>query len=540
MTARIYYRDAESGGTWIELTTTVASEGWELREQSEEGSVPTSTLPIPDGAMALDIDGLRSIYVQETSSALDDDILYYGYTWDQDISRGESETFEPVGRSWGLNVVDRNNFWQRVVMRGSDCNRPAETDVDRMTWLLGTSEAATFDDITSFFSTANTVAMDAVDYRGQMVGQVVSDCAEAAGKNWWVKVINDGLGNLLLTVWYGKDTLDLYDSAYLLTNDPTDMVEADLEDGSSLVWPVSEDTKVNRDPSRLVCGIYAQYDGGATYRHNTTTHNAFGHFDKVVPMPNVKSKAKAQARADRMLGDLGTQYETCETKVRLSAANATQIRAGMRVQVKLTHIPGWDDWLWCRVLACTVSPVAAGSMYDLALTLTPVGRPSPGPGAPVTTGDLFAGYAAAGGNNPVVSGAHGFLGYGYKHDGPPPSGWGDIPLTGSIAYGQSSAPFYSFTMTADATARIIARAWYSDNSGHVSHSVIVKVNGVTAGTASSTAYSNFLTVDLPGYTLHNGDVISVQSNVQEFWSSNGAGSTYFVVVNGTFGSYTGP
>jgi hypothetical protein len=134
------------------------------------------------------------------------------------------------------------------------------------------------------------------------------------------------------------------------------------------------DTKLRRDPSRVYSGVYLTYEGGAVYRHEEATATAFAHRDFVAPSENVKSASKATTRAIRYLGDLDEQDETITTSVELPAAKATQLRAGMRVPFKATHLPGYEtDSAWCRVLSVSITPVAAGERYRLTLELAPTG-----------------------------------------------------------------------------------------------------------------------------------------------------------------------
>jgi hypothetical protein len=71
----------------------------------------------------------------------------------------------------------------------------------------------------------------------------------------------------------------------------------------------------------------------------------------VVPMPNVHTLARAQARADRMLADIGDPDIHVTATIRLPAAKATMLRSGMRVPILLTHEPEFNDgWKWCRIV----------------------------------------------------------------------------------------------------------------------------------------------------------------------------------------------
>lgn len=213
MTTRHFYLNASA--VLEEMTSYVRRIGWEANEKAEEGAVGQWTIIVADPALTLDFKGWRRWLIVEDASTATDHVIFAGHVADQEISRGEGDDFLPFGRVWTLAITDDNNRWARRVLRGTDCNRPAETDVARMQWLLGTDEVewgTYLTDVTTYVSTANPVNMDKADYRGQMVNQVVDDCAQASGKNWWITTIYDGTGaytdnaNYAVAAWYGKDT----------------------------------------------------------------------------------------------------------------------------------------------------------------------------------------------------------------------------------------------------------------------------------------------------------------------------------------------
>lgn len=365
MSAKHYFRNV--AGT-LELQTLVPREGWEVKSAAEEGSTPIVSIAIPDPEMALDFTGHRRWLIIEDESEDTDDVLYMGYTADQEIGRTGGEFVEPLGRVWVISIADANSLWGRRVMTGSDCKRPAETDVERMQWLLATNEASPwFENVTDYVATGSSVSMDKGDYRGQMFNAIADDCAQASGKNWFVAYINNGVDRELCA-FYGSYT---YDSPLSLSNDPADWDDADLADGTSLVYPISFDAKLKRDPSRVFTGNYLAYEGGAVYRTRAATETAFalGGRDMISPSTNVKTKAKAIARANRQLLDVKDQDERISGSAVVPKGKATMIKAGMRVRVKATHMPGYEAFVWMRVLSCTPAPQDAGTRYKLNLEL---------------------------------------------------------------------------------------------------------------------------------------------------------------------------
>jgi hypothetical protein len=385
MAARHYLQLAD--GSTIEVTDRVEmSEGWRVTERAEEGSVGSGVMWLNDPGQTLDVDGLRAYTIVEDASEATDNVLFGGLVVDPEVSRGEkgSTHYDPIARAWQIQLTDFNGYWNRRVMVGTDCRRPAESDVARMQWLLTTAEAGWLDDATTYLATSSPSNMDKNDYRGQYLNQIVDDGAQHTGKNWWVQRQETGTGRVNVG-WYGLDGLTTYSSDLLLSNDPADWLDAELAAGTSTVWPIDDDTKLRRDTSRVYAGVYLRYANGtrAIYRRRAASVTAYGYRDYVADYPNVRTKAKATARASRLLADLANPDERIIAKVRLPKGKATMLRAGMRVRFKATHLPGYTDWRWMRVLSVSIQPVGVGDQYDLGLELQ-----GPGVAAPVAPAAL--------------------------------------------------------------------------------------------------------------------------------------------------------
>ena len=356
MSAHHYY--VNDAGDPEEITDRIQFDSWELTEHAEESSVATSSIIIDDPLMDLDeIRGNRGYYVTEDATG-SEEMLWYGYFADQTIERG----IYPLGREWHINVVDANALVDKRIMAVTDFNRPAETDVERILALLTTTEAYhAIDGTTDWISTANPVDMDACDYRGQRLTNVIDDCAQASGKNHYA-FWTDEDGRVL---WYGAQDLTTRSSTLYLSNDL-----AEIDDVTT--FAISEDTSLMRDPSRVYSGVYLPYDGGAVYKAATFDETIYTwRRDVSMPTLNVKTAAKANARADRYLIDLSTQELRIHTTVIVPNTLVNELRAGMRVPFRATHFPdGLDLFTWCRILSRTVK-AWTHDQYMVTMTLSP-------------------------------------------------------------------------------------------------------------------------------------------------------------------------
>ncbi len=194
---RFYYRNQE--GDVVEFTTRVNldAEAIKVTTNAEQGTVASCTITVDDPDGDFDIGGHRLFFIHEDEA----DFLrvWVGYTFEREISRGD-ETPVGAGRTWVVTIQDLNTILHRRVMFGAENDRPAETDVERVEWLVTTNEFALLEDFT-YLLTGSPVDMDAVDYNGQYGSQILDDCSQASGKNWFVYPIFDT--EWMFGLWYG-------------------------------------------------------------------------------------------------------------------------------------------------------------------------------------------------------------------------------------------------------------------------------------------------------------------------------------------------
>lgn len=353
MSLRFYYRpNWRSGDPAIEFTGNGQTKGvrlytFDMTEYAEEGSVATSRYLVDDPDGSYDFPPLTRIWAVESEVASSSNTyVHHGYIADRTIRRGTSP-LTSAARMWEVSVADENSVLSRRVLSSTDANRPAETDVARVQWLANVADGQGLIDDTQYLSTADPVSMDAVDYRGQTGLEVLNDCAQASGKNFFA-YFNQSLGTGL---WYGAEDLAVYNSSIRLTNVLARISEADnvyaIGDG--------ENTQLVRDPSRIVSSVWYQYAAGSVYVRNQAMFEQIGLRDQVHASLNVKTQARATSRANRYLADNDSEDDRITTTVRLPASKVTWLKAGMRVRFQATHLPGYESETWLRVYRCSVA-----------------------------------------------------------------------------------------------------------------------------------------------------------------------------------------
>lgn len=346
MTAQYLY-EAGLQATSEDITDRVRLYTLDVTQNAEEGSVALSTITIDDPDGDYEIKGFRRIRIYETEASASSNALMANlWVVDRKVIRGPMKTL--AGRQWVCSVADMNSVPEFRILTGSSANRPAETDVARIQWLMTTNELGSRVTNSQYINTSGPVAMDAVDYRGQKVSDVINDAAQQSGKNWFTYTI-EGV-SLTLGLWYDFADSTSYTSDIKLTNDLDD-VEADPY---GLVYLIADDTSLERDPSRVYSGAFVQYDGGTVYREDLGISNEFTRRDAVVPADNVKSYNKAIARGDRYLSSFDTEEDRITTAIRLPAAKVNFVREGMRVRFRATHLPGYESYVWQRVMKRTI------------------------------------------------------------------------------------------------------------------------------------------------------------------------------------------
>ena len=354
-----YYRTAAA--TYTDISEYFRLYKLDTASNAEEGSVAQWTVVADDPTGALEIVGLRDFIVQESTATGSNTRIAGGYTAARRYTRGPYRT--TVGREIQIDIVDLNTILHRRVMVGGGNKRPAETDVARLQWLLSTSEAFPITD-TLYLNTSGAVAMDAADYNGQKFSDVIDDCAQQSGKNWFTWYREDA-GTFSL--WYDFSSSTSYSSPLRLTN-----VQSEVDD--TWTFAISNDTQLSRSPDRVNSGAYLPYDGGTVYEQSITTANNFMRRDAVMPAENVKTLAKATARANRYLLSMNSEEDVITTTVLLPAAKVNFLMQGMRVQLKATHLPDYESGVMMRVLNRSVLQVSE-EFYEVRMEMASAPTP---------------------------------------------------------------------------------------------------------------------------------------------------------------------
>jgi hypothetical protein len=369
MTLTITYGGADvTDDVWLEggiISLTSTANG-------SADSVAALSVDDPDGGTTLL--PLGEVIVEE--SACSDSRCFTGTALNLRISRGPYRS--GPGRVWEFDVPDLNELMKRRILRGSDANRPAESGSDRIDWLLTTVGMAgvVFD---NGAIAANSWTYEATDYRGQYALDVMESIVSASGE----------LGRVFFVYWdqtagqpslfYASPNAVLNDSTLAITN-----VMSDVDDSTVFAPYVGSDLEAQGEA--IFDGVYVVYTGGVLYRQRASTFTTYGvHVDGTFTWDRITNATYAATHAETFLDRHSGQIDTINCTVRLPRDKVNFIDAGMRIQVKFEHLPGFTSWTYTRVTRRTLVLTAGTNLfYDLQLELSVRGLDQTGGGSPGT------------------------------------------------------------------------------------------------------------------------------------------------------------
>lgn len=339
--------EAAVNGASDDISSRVRLYTADLVQNAEELSTAISQITVDDPSGNYDIVGWRRIRVHETLATGSNSLVANLWVADRTVVRMDPEV--SAARKWLVSVVDMNAVPRMRVMTTTTANRPAETDVARINWLLGTNEMSRVT-VSEFVNSASPVQMDANDYTGQTAEDVINDCAQDSGKNYFVYTKQTS-PSLSLGLWYDFTASSSYTSSLRLSNVNTDV-------DNVLTFFISDDTQLVRDPSRVFSGAHVRYKNGTVYEEKTLTSNTYTRRDAVYDAPNVNTEAGARRRARRYLADSSTEEDRITAAFYCPSEKVNWVREGMRVQIKATHLPGYESFTYQRVLKRTVKQIS--------------------------------------------------------------------------------------------------------------------------------------------------------------------------------------
>jgi hypothetical protein len=386
--------------------TTIQDESLSVSQSAETGAVGTGTFILDDTAGAISIIGQKDYLYTQSSSA--SNTIFRGFIGDREYERDEATPRVTTSRLIMVHVDDLNAMLGFRLI-GSDGNRDAETVAERVAWLLGSDYLTGLVVDNGRVNAPSDKGMTKADYRNQMPGDVLGDCALAAG-GYNYHVQDYGGGPELI---FRDDNASTADSSTLRISN----VLADVDSDHAALGPTktlapSADAQLSRRPGRVISKLAYSYAKGTVVEERAATATAFnGERGGTASNSNVKTLAKASEEAEAELWQLSTEADLIECSIIVPDSAVNFVMAGYRIQAKFSHLvtEGYGSFTWFRVLERTVKPlVAEGALYEITLKLSPQEEAAPVPATAFFVQSAF-GRSASGGNyltlpNPVTIG----------------------------------------------------------------------------------------------------------------------------------------
>jgi hypothetical protein len=379
---------------------TVRYRGFQVGTSAAVGQASTGKIPFDDPGGTLDIKGWRKVRVYETEAT--PTLLWSGRIRNKVVKRGDADRASlrtGADRWWDCDAIDQNTLMGARVIRGTSGNRPAETAGERLAWLLGTSFTIFVD---NGHVTYPTDPLDPNDYTLQSAIDVINDCATPGGYNFFALQVDD---TDFPELFFMLPTSSDWASSVSISDDPADWDNA-------TVFAPNYAAELLISDELIAEGVAVPYQGTGdnpyVYVDDSAIGDEFAYVDRVAPMANVKTSAKATPIAERHLDLSRTEAEkiTCFIDVPPEYANAirpwhrvpymeqqpnTDGSDGYRIHLELSPVDDADP------ASCSVALAAHESATDEGLETVPTASVS------LTAPDdgyVFGILYAANGNTP--------------------------------------------------------------------------------------------------------------------------------------------
>ena len=330
------------------MTRSILVNGWnlpvrvadfELSEAARNGEVATGGIDVDSQNAGFNVNSHWSVTVQEM--AVPTDFMYVGYVGDKELARGPFAIDRD--RQFDLNTVDLNTLLIDDIITGASGNRGAETDIARVTWLVGTSFLS---GMGATIGASGATNLEAADFRDQNPLSLLTQAAETAGKLFFVYYDHATDGPKLF--------YDLATASNFITSSKISTFLADSSN-SNTYHPIKGSLARRLDGGRIYSEVKFKYDGGSVTVTNSATASNYRARKTVIYDNSVKTSGMATTKANQYLVTAATEEDVITCEVDLPPANIHDIRAGQMMQVKFPHL-GLPNFVDRRVVRRSVKP----------------------------------------------------------------------------------------------------------------------------------------------------------------------------------------
>lgn len=474
----------------VRLIGGTASQAFHTESAAMAGVVSSGLIEVEDPDGSLDLVGWTQFNIVETTAT--PDRIATGWLANIDQTYGPFRV--GPGRIHICETVDLNWYLTRIALEQGTPKRPAETDLARVTWLLGNASlngrvyAGDLTDLTN-----NPVNLGEADYTDQFPIDVLTDICPVAGKTAYVTW---DYTNNRAQLFYDLTTTTTYDS-------PAAISDGEGDANGTTVFAPRNDPVLHRVIEDGYSDVWLRWKQGIVHKHDAAFEAAHARRDLVLSTSRIGNPTTADAYATKALNAHNHETDSIDVEVEVSAEHVNDILEGHRLYYKSTHFTGFTSYAYTRVERRTVRQVDDQSrrfilglqLSDRILSALPGGPPpSDFPKPPAAAAGIVqwkhADLPAGGSNNIVLDAApveDNYIWIGASRRGGAPTIHSDFTASPDGTFGPTG--FYADggasgyrIVAAGEDATIPVRP--SGSNGVEMSYTIVEIAGVTAPAAS--------------------------------------------------------
>lgn len=363
------------------------AQGVEGLSSAADGTMAQGAIILDDPEGNIELRTWMPVIVEE--SACSQPRLFTGYIASFVEKRGRYT--QGPGREIDITLNDQNVLLSLRIGTDGTTDRPAETDTERLAWLIDSAilDGIVFD--TGFITGADR-HFDAANLHGKTASEILIELAGPRGQIFFAfwDPTEDKVG-----LFYDQPTAVTFTSILSFSNVPGEY-DATLTDTEATVYAPRLDEERTVTGEDVYGNIRYQYKGGVYYAPNPTTQSTYFPSPLLTRGINIEndtvgSPTTAKTFGDRLLqGPYASERSTIAFSSIVPAFQVGHILAGQRVQLHFSHITGFqDDFVFTRVETLTVAPIEGNpAFYEVYLTCSMTGLQTGGglgPGGGDTT-----------------------------------------------------------------------------------------------------------------------------------------------------------
>ena len=362
----VYYYDAAP------LTHGVKPSAVNLPTRADNGEAAMGGVPVEDPDADLAIVGHRPFYVTETECA--QPRLWTGWTQERGIGRAAERGLigSEDARLHDMTIVEYNAVFGFLQCSGTDAKRPAETWKARLDWIVASDYLSPFLEDTGYVASDPVLdpfylgrPMDAADYTGQTPTAVLDDLVGRLPGFYMRYFVFWDTDAAAFGLFINPDSQSIGDSTLSISNDIDDV------DNTTCFAPDNV-AKLAREPDQVYSGVTVVYSHGTKrlYRSRASTAATYMPRETEIERPFTGAASTATLQAEAFLDRHAVEMDRITCTILVPAASAGLVRAGQHIDVKFTHLPGYETSTTMFVVGCTPTPVDdLAKYYEVALEL---------------------------------------------------------------------------------------------------------------------------------------------------------------------------